>query len=67
MVLKFHKAEPTDLRDWATTLRQIANAMDVAAAAAVATGEYVEDDDDEVRFRWRPQPASPPLNLPTAL
>jgi hypothetical protein len=29
MVLKFHKAEPADLRGWAAALRHMANAMDV--------------------------------------
>jgi hypothetical protein len=44
MVLKFHKAEPADLRAWATALRQLANAMDAAGALAEGVVEEVGDD-----------------------
>ena len=51
MVLKFHKAEPADLRGWAAALRDMAKAMDVVAA--VAAGKDEGDGNagaDEVEF-----------------
>ena len=51
MVLKFHKAEPADLRGWAAALLHIANAMDVVAAVAAGKDEGdVNAGVDEVEF-----------------
>ena len=43
--LRFHRAEPADLRLWATTLRRMANAMEVSAAVAEA-----KDIANEIEF-----------------
>jgi hypothetical protein len=45
MALRFHRAEPADLRLWATTLRRMANAMEVSAAVAEA-----KDIANEIEF-----------------
>ena len=51
MVLKFHKAEPADLRGWAAALRHMANAIDVVAAVAAGKDEGdVNAGVDEVEF-----------------
>ena len=52
MVLKFHKAERTDLRGWAAALRDMASAMDVVAAVAACKDEGDGNAGaDEVEFR----------------
>jgi hypothetical protein len=44
MVLKFHKAEPADLRGWAAALRHMANAMDVVAGKDEGDGNAGADE-----------------------